>query len=203
MIFTPSSKGSLSQSRTPTGTGFNSRLGKSGARRVLQASDMLDHAARLVTTPAATDADLRRAVSASYYAAFHLICAAVAAQACPPTPNGLRGRFQRGLEHGVMKISMEPFRSSKSLASHTSKLNVSSAFSPDVAEVAELFGELQDARQVADYDFADAGGTVGLSWASDCVGKARRLFAAWDRAKTTEEAKLFLASLIFGNKWAK
>ncbi len=102
-----------------------------------------------------------------------------------------------------MKSSMEPFRNSKSLTLHTSKLSVSSAFSSDLAEVAELFGELQDARQLADYDYEDAGGTVGLSWASDYVSKARRLFVAWDRAKTTEEAKLFLTSLIFGNKWAK
>ena len=172
MSFTSSSNRSLSQSWILTGTGFSFWPGKSGARRVLQASDMLDHAARLVSTPAATDADLRRAVSASYYAAFHLLCAAVAAQACPPTPQGLRGRFQRGLEHGIMKNSMEPFRSTKGLALHSSRLSVSSVFSPDIAEVAELFGELQDARQIADYDFEDAGGIVGLSWASDCVGKA-------------------------------
>ena len=170
---------------------------------MLQASDMLDHAARLVGTQGANDADFRRAVSASYYAAFHLVCAAVASQACPPSPPGLRGRFQRGLEHGVMKKAMEPFYSSQNFPAHSARLGVSCAFSSDIAEVAELFSQLQDSRQLADYDIDDTAGVVGLPWASDCVDKARRLFAAWDRAKTTEEARFFLASLVFGNKWSK
>jgi hypothetical protein len=170
---------------------------------VLQAKEMLDHASRLVGNAASTDADYRRAVSASYYAVFHLISAAVAEQACPPTPHGLRGRFQRGLEHGVMKNAMEIFQDQQKFPQHSTKLGIPCGFSSDIAEIAELFGELYYARQFADYEVEDSKGTVKHSWASGWVDKARLVFDDWDRAKSTEEAKFFLASLIFGNKWAK
>ena len=170
---------------------------------MLHARDLLDHAARLVTAHGATEADFRRAVSASYYAVFHLIGTSVAEQACPPSPIGLRGRFQRGLEHGIMKKAMEPFRNKQNFPVHSAHLGVLCRYSPDLAEVAEMFDELQDARQVADYDIEDSKGMVGLSWASNCVNKAERLFDAWNRVKASDEAKFFLASLIFGNKWSR
>lgn len=170
---------------------------------MLHARDLLDHAARLVTAHGTTEADFRRAVSAAYYAAFHLIGTAVSEQACPSSPTGLRGRFQRGLEHGVMKKAMEPFRSKQNFPVHSANLGVLCCYSPDLAEVAELFDELQDARQVADYDIEDSRRTISLSWASNCVNKAERLFDAWNRAKASDEAKFFLASLIFGSKWSR
>jgi len=102
-----------------------------------------------------------------------------------------------------MKNAMASFITQDSLKRLSSDIGVACAFSPDIAEIAKAFGELQDARHLADYDVMDSEGKVGLSWASECVDKAERIFEAWDRAKTTDEARLFLASLIFGNKWAK
>jgi hypothetical protein len=170
---------------------------------VLQARDLLDHASRLVANSSSTDADFRRAVSASYYAVFHLISAAVAEQACPPTPPELRGRFQRALDHKSMKNAMQSFVTLDSLKKLSTDTGITCVYSKDIADIARAFGQLYDAREFADYDVVDSGGTVDFSWASDWVDKVRLAFDAWDRVKSKDEAKLFLASLIFGNKRAK
>ena len=166
------------------------------------AEELLDHASRLLKSPD-TEADLRRAVSASYYAVFHLLSAAVASQVSPPTPLGMSGRLQRLLKHREMKNAMESFRTKDSCATLSANIGIHCAFSPDLAEIAKAYGDLQDARHLADYDVVDSGGAVGLAWASNSFDKAKRIFEAWDRAKTTDEARLFLATLIFGTKWAK
>jgi hypothetical protein len=147
-----------------------------------------------------TDADFRRAVSASYYAVFHLISAAVAEQAYPPTPHELRGRFQRALDHRGTKAAMQSFVTRDSVKSLAKDPGVSCNYNQDIADIAKAFGELQDARELADYDVVDSGATVGFSWAKDWVDKATLIFDAWDRAKSTDDAKLFLAYLIFRNK---
>lgn len=170
---------------------------------MLQADEMLDHASRLLAGSASTEVDFRRAASASYYAAFHLISAAVASQASPPSPPGLRERCQRVLEHRTMKNAMGYFLTPESLKRLSIEIGVPCIFSHDIAEIAKAFGELQDDRHLADYDVTDAQGKVGLSWASECVDKAKRIFEAWDRSKSTDAARLFLASVIFGNRWAK
>lgn len=115
------------------------------------AEELLDHASRLLKSPA-TEADVRRAVSASYYAVFHLIAAAVATQASPASPPGLSGRIQRVLEHRAMKNAMESFRTQDSCAKLSANIGIPCAFSFDLAEIAKAYGELQDARHLADYD---------------------------------------------------
>lgn len=170
---------------------------------MLQAKDMLDHASRLIANVSNTDADYRRAASASYYGVFHLINGAVAEQTCPPAPLGLRGRFQRGLQHGLMKETMANFLTQQSYGNYTNKTGVSCGFSQDIADIAQAFSELQDARQLADYDVEDSRGIVNHSWASGWVNKAKLVFDAWDRVKATDEAKFFLASLVFGRHWLK
>jgi hypothetical protein len=170
---------------------------------VLQADQILNHASRLLTAAPGTEIDYRRAVSAAYYAVFHLISAAAVDQACPSTPTGLWGRGQRALDHGAMKRSMASFLTVESVKRLSTDIQVSSTFSQDLAEVAQGFADLQDARYLADYDVVDSQGIVGFSWASNCVDQARHVFEAWNRAQATDEAKLFLASLIFAEKWRK
>ena len=167
------------------------------------ADDLLEHASRLLVTPAIGDIDCRRVVSASYYAAFHLISAAVATQVSPPEPKGLRGRCQRALEHRAMKNAMARFLTPEGVKRLAEEVSVPCAFSQDIATIAKAFGDLQDERHLADYDVVDAEGKVGLSWASESLNKAKLLFEAWGRAQSTDEAKLFLATVIFNNRWAK
>jgi hypothetical protein len=167
------------------------------------ADDLLDHASRLISALPVANIDCRRAVSASYYAAFHLISGAVAEQVSPLAPVGLRGRCQRALEHSAMKKAMEQFFTADSVMRLSRRVAVPCAFSPDIATIANAFGELQDERHLADYDVVDVESKVSLSWATDNLNKAKLLFEAWNRVYATDEAKLFLAAVIFGNKWAK
>jgi hypothetical protein len=138
------------------------------------ADDLLDHASRLLAAPAAADIDDRRVVSASYYAAFHLISAAVAEQVSPQEPVGLRGRCQRALEHRAMKNVMARFLTPDSVKKLSEEVAVPCAFSHDIAMIANAFGELQDERHLADYDVVDAKGKVGLAWASESLDKAKQ-----------------------------
>lgn len=167
------------------------------------ADDLLGHASRLLAAPAVSDVDCRRAVSASYYAVFHLISADAAEQASPQEPEGLRGRCQRVLEHRAMKNAMAGFRTPDSVKRLSDEIAVPCTFSPDLAMIARDFADLQDQRHLADYDAVDAEDQVGLSWASDSFNMAKMIFEAWARVKSTNEARLFLATLIFGSKWAK
>jgi hypothetical protein len=170
---------------------------------VLRADDILNHASRLLAAAPGTQIDYRRAVSSAYYAVFHLISAAAVVQACPSTPLGLRGRSQRALDHGAMKRAMAFFLTSESVKRLSTDIQVPCAFSQDLAAIAQGFADLQDARYLADYDVVDSQGVVGFSWASDCVEQARHVFEAWNRVQSTDEAKLFLAALAFGEKWKK
>lgn len=167
------------------------------------ANDLLDHASKLIAGPVTADIDCRRAVSASYYAAFHLVSAAVAAQVSPQAPEGLRGRCQRALEHRAMKNAMARFLTAESVKRLSEEVAVTCAFSQDIATIAKAFGDLQDERHLADYDVVDAEGKVGLSWASESFDKAKLLFEAWNRAQASDEAKLFLAAVVFSNRWTK
>jgi hypothetical protein len=167
---------------------------------VLRARELLDQASRLVGSSASADADYRRAVSASYYSVFHLISAAAAEQAYPPTPRELRCRFQRALEHRSAKSAMQSFVTPDSVKSLAKDLGVFCNFNQDIADIAKAFGELQDARELADYDVVDSEGTVGYPCAKYWFEKPTFIFDAWDRGKPTDEAKSFLAYLIFRNK---
>jgi hypothetical protein len=166
------------------------------------ADELVDHASRLLAAPAIAKIDCRRAVSASNYAVFHLLSDAVGTQVSPPTPPGMSGRIQRLLGHRPMRDAMAPFRDSKKWSDFSIDLGIPCIFSPDLAVIAQLYAELQDARHLADYDVIDAKGTVDLSWATDCLDKAKLAFDAWNRIKSTDEARLFLATLIFSVKWA-
>jgi hypothetical protein len=166
------------------------------------ADELLDHALRLLAASPVADIDCRRAVSASYYAVFHLLSDAVATQVSPLSPPGMSGRIQRLLGHRPMRDGMTPFSDSNKWNTFSTNLGIPCVFSSDLAVIAQSYAELQDARHLADYDVIDANSSVGLSWASDCLNKAKLAFDAWNRVKSTDEARLFLATLIFGVRWA-
>jgi hypothetical protein len=68
------------------------------------AEELLEHARFLANLDPRTtsQANIRRAISAAYYAVFHLLAAEVAEQVSPDSPAGLRERTQRALEHTQM-----------------------------------------------------------------------------------------------------
>jgi 6-phosphogluconate dehydrogenase len=102
-----------------------------------------------------------------------------------------------------MKNAMAMFVTPESVKRLSTAIGVPCAFSHDIAAIAQAFADLQDARHLADYDVLDPESIVGFSWGSGCIDQARHVFEIWDRVRLTDEARFFLASLVFGNKWAK
>lgn len=175
----------------------------------MQLSDALKEHARLLLDSnlgSSQAVNLRRAVSAAYYAVFHLLSAEVARQMSPEAPKGLRGRTQRALDHGEMAraaklfIQANEFAKDHGLPSDVGPLN---PVSMKLARIAGNFRDLQQARYIADYDVEDAGKVVNYFWASEYVAEAEQVFMDWEDEKDTENAKVFLTALMLAGKWKK
>lgn len=143
-------------------------------------------------------AGLRRAVSTAYYAVFHLLAAEAATQACPPSPDGLKLRVQRALKHNVMK------EAAKACLGKNRPTYLEEMAAPPLSEalvsVAKSFIRLQEFRHKADYDVSSEFESVPVQ---ELVKEAEQLFRAWDSIRKTDEAHLFLASLLFWDRWTK
>lgn len=137
-------------------------------------------------------ASLRRAVSTAYYAVFHLLTWEAADQAAPKNPGGLKIRVTRSLEHNSMKKAAQQFESGN--FPDAIKPLVSSSIPMALVEVARNFILLQDERHAADYDRT---GAFSRARAQNAVGLAARVFAYWNTVRNTDDAKVFLAALIF------
>ena len=131
-------------------------------------------------------ADLRRSVSAAYYALFHLLITETIAHWSLDSSRNALGRM---FEHSVMKkVSGKIF---------DSKLFPFTAEEPAVVQklrtVAQTFGRLQDMRKIADYDNA-------TSWShTDAlleVKRSEKAFSAWQSIRTEKIAQDYLVSLL-------
>lgn len=167
------------------------------------ADDLLAHSRELLSG-SPKEIHLRRAVSAAYYALFHLLASSVAEQISPDSPIGLRGRTQRALDHGQMATAARNFLSpGKSPSNLPKDIGFTGVISPGLAKVAKSFANLQEARYVADYDVLDATGKINLDWASECLVIAEAAFRDWNVEKDSEGARVFLAALILSKHWGK
>jgi hypothetical protein len=164
------------------------------------ANDLLEQAQFLVQREPRRprQASLRRAVSTAYYAAFHLLATSAASQASPAAPTGLSERVQRALEHGAMKEAAKRFESGN-LPDHIKSLVTSPLPAPLIA-VARSFVRLQDERHKADYDVASR---FERARTQNAVALASQLFADWETVRNMDDARVFLASLMFWKLWSK
>lgn len=133
-------------------------------------------------------ASLRRAISASYYALYHLLVSE--ATACMFSGNArapLRGRVARAFVHATMKDVARQFANDKVSTKLVPRLN-GLPLQDEIVRVAGSFLVLQEARHDADYDAArlDALSSVDI---------AERAFADWPRVRRTVQADTFLAGL--------
>jgi len=143
-------------------------------------------------------ASLRRAVSTAYYAVFHLLSADATAQATPEGPAGLRERVQRSLQHATMKAAANAVQSNPP---HPRILALSTGSIPaPLVSVARGFVRLQDERHKADYDLADQ---FDRSTVQTLITDAEQVFRDWISVRNTDEARVFLAALMFWNLWSK
>lgn len=144
----------------------------------------LDLANKNPSSPA--QADLRRAVSAAYYALFHLLISETVAHW---NLDSSRDGLARMFEHRVMAKASERILDAK--------LFPFSGEDPAVVRqlraLAKVFGRLQDERHIADYENA-------TSWtqheALEEVKTAVRAFSAWQSIKNEKIAQDYLVSLL-------
>ena len=73
-------------------------------------------------------------------------------------------------------------------------------FGEAIRDVADGFVRMQARRHEADYDLAvlyTRTGTLNL------IASTEEVFEVWASVRNTDEANVFLAALLFGNRWAK
>jgi uncharacterized protein (UPF0332 family) len=161
---------------------------------------LLAHAGRIAKSRnrETQPADLRRAVSAAYYAIFHLLIQDAAAR-FTSRPE-LRPLLARKFDHGPMRQASIQYAGKKQTKPVEGHLPAS--FSELVGEpphdlktVAEVFQQLYDNRQRADYDSragADFNRVAALGW----VNQAVVAFQAWARVRDTSAAEAYLLAML-------
>jgi hypothetical protein len=140
-------------------------------------------------------ASLRRAVSAAYYAVFHLLSADGAKRLSPPQ-RLLRAQVARAFAHREMQEVCRQFAAG-SLSRATAAL-LTAPLEEELRNVAEAFVELQNDRHAADYDLA---ANLDRFSVLQKVRTARQAFAAWEIVKNHPNASVFLAALLLQRQW--
>ena len=137
-------------------------------------------------------ASLRRAVSAAYYALFHLLTSEAADRLITgPGRESLRAVLRRAFDHATMKEACREIV--KPNAGKLAKGMDGNAVPVALKDVAEAFIELQQARHEADYDSLR---TFTRAEALDLVDMAEQAFANWRTIRRTIPADVFLAALL-------
>jgi len=166
------------------------------------AEELLEHAWFLANLDPRTtsQANIRRAISAAYYAVFHLLAAEVAAQVSPRVPTGLRERTQRALDHKQMLKVAKAFSQAgaKRAKDLPDDIALPDPVSQELASISISFRELQEARHAADYDVLKQ---LDPADAPTLVRQAEKIFQDWKTERGSNNMPVFLAAMIFGKDW--
>jgi hypothetical protein len=166
------------------------------------ANDLLTQARALATNEPGRprQASLRRAVSAAYYALFHLLVEDAARQLSAAQPAGLRAKLQRAFTHTDMKNVCLQFGGVSGKAPQKLQALLSAQLSSGLVTVARAFVDLQEARHAADYDLStDFNRADTLSH----IQKVETAFSAWRRERNSSDARVFLIALLVNERWHK
>jgi hypothetical protein len=147
---------------------------------------LLDQASMLTEPQAGhptTETDLRRAISAAYYAVFHAIASAAADSIVPANKRATEqySRVYRSINHGALRKLCDRVRGKKL------------DFGDDIREFAAAVADLQEKRHSADYD------PVFTAIRSDTrltIRAARSAISQFEGAPEAERAH-FLSLLLF------
>jgi hypothetical protein len=161
--------------------------------------DLLAHAARLLgNDEEVNDVNLRRAVSASYYAIFHQVNGDAVSLIAPNVPTETNHRIQRWFEHAEMKKVCGRFLPAK--LDQPLRDLIGESASADLQNVSRSFIQLQDARHSADYDLSY---NLTLKQSRQYVELAMSALQAWKRLAGSAEANIFILSLLLWKNWDK
>ena len=162
-------------------------------------SDLLRQARQLAVKERRrpTQASLRRAVSASYYALFHLLVDETTRRMLSGRNRGpLRDCVARAFRHSDMKRVAQQFSDNRVSPKLSPGLN-GYPLQPEIIGVATTFVDLQEARHEADYDTARR---FTRGEVLDLLDRAEQAFTDWGCVRNSVQADTFLAGLLaFGN----
>ena len=165
--------------------------------------DLLEQAEHLIgrERKKPKQASLRRAISAAYYALFHLILDEGSKQFA--TNPKLRTLVRRAFSHSEMKKAAKSLASGGSLPEHVDAI-FQGTIPPELRAIAKSFITLQEHRHEADYDLNTS---FRKSQVADLIGLARKAFADWAavKARPADRAavELFLTSMLLWDRWGK
>lgn len=176
---------------------WRSVIWKGTSLAVLSSEHLLDQAAKLVVPPPAgppRQVDVRRAISAAYYAVFHHILTAGA--------DSFVGVTKRGAPHYTLLYRSVDHRSLRELCTEARKQKPSSryqqyapadGFGADIKVFSTALIDLQEQRHAADYEPSIL---VRTSDAKLAIDKARTAIQRFRHAGIDEQ-KSFLTLLLF------
>ena len=173
--------------------------------------DLLEQAAHLATREPKKprQASLRRAVSAAYYAVFHLLVADGANRLAPANPAGLRPLIQRAFDHGDMRAVCRGFAEGHKAAIRNhqpgnpppaTRTLVTLPLDARLYAVAQAFVDLQEARHDADYNVTKQWNRLDVL---NHVQTARQAFADWAAVRGTPDAAVFVVALLLQKHWGR
>lgn len=163
----------------------------------LNPDHLFEQAEKLVEAPQAgppRQVDVRRAISAAYYAVFHALLTAVADQFVGRTKRGTieYALVYRSVSHGWLKSVCDGLKSSQAKRPF-SQHAPHGGFGPDIQMLALAVLDLQEKRHSADYD------PVGMVRTPDAllaIRLGRTALARFGRAPAANRTR-FLALLAF------
>ena len=148
--------------------------------------ELLAHALALVHAQPQSELALRRAVSAAYYAVFHLLIF----EATEHWDNtGLRATLGRAYDHGLMKTTSNRILDGREFP----YTNESPEVVSELKEIAQGFSQLQEDRHFADYNLMR---TLDPADALLQVKTAEKIFLTLPTIKTEHIVQEYLTLLL-------
>jgi hypothetical protein len=143
-------------------------------------------------------ASLRRAVSAAYYALFHLLADEGARRLTPPQPSPLRRQVSRAFDHRHMREVCQEFKKPNLPDNLRALLDL--PVETDLMAVANAFVALQNARHEADYDLS---ATFNRIEVLQKIAQVHSAFFSWQAVRGRPNATVFLAALLLRRHWRR
>ena len=139
----------------------------------------------------------REAVHLAYYALFHMLAEHGADAATGRTGAESANRVARCFDHRQMKAACVLFGAWGRATPSALLPLIPGGPEPALRLIAEAFVELQEWRHRADYDLA---ARLQAPDALRLVGLAQDVFTAWDGVQATPSARVFLLTLLLGDR---
>lgn len=164
---------------------------------VLNTDHLLEQADELCASPSAgppRQVDLRRAISAAYYAVFHHLLTAAADEFVGVTKRRTAryALVYRSVDHRALRDLCNEARKPQPTSRYHPYLPTS-GLGVDIQAFAVAFLELQERRHAADYDPASR---FKIADGQFAIARARSAIARFDRSNSTRR-KAFLSLLLF------